>query len=155
MEYKLEDLLLEIDVEKTRSLYAQLETVTEGCTCDGCRNYMLAAAQFPPAVLDFFRALGIEAEKATEVIPWNAENGGRAMHYGGFYHLCGRLRGGPDCWNGTGGMNAGGFRTVAAGYRVGFTALISLPEKELPSPALQMEIDFSGVPWLLDKENTY
>ena len=65
------------------------------------------------------------------------------MHYGGFYHLCGTLKKG------------GGFEPVADGFDVGFTEEISLPEDELPLPAIQMEIDFHGIPWLLDEENPY
>ena len=155
MEFVLSSLVLEIDVDKTKKLYQALEEVTDGCSCDGCRNYMLARERFPEAVKDFFGKLGVDPGKAAEIITWNAEDGGRALHYGGFYHLCGRLIKGDDCWQASGEMDTEAFYPVTKGYAVGFTDSVSLPEEGLPRPVLQMEIDFHGVPWLLDKENSY
>jgi len=141
MKFTLHDLILELDAEKTRRFYAETDASDE-CDCAGCRNYRLAVPRFPAEVADIFRRLGIDVGKPAEIIPWSAEEGGRAMHYGGFYHLCGRLI-------------RGGHYTVTDGFSVSFTEDVSLPETGLPSPALQMEIDFHGVPWLLDEENPY
>ncbi len=99
-------LRVEIDVHKTRAFYDLAPIITDGCLCDGCRNYILAMDRFPLPVKEFFSKTGIDAKKA-------------------------------------------------AGYWVGFTNRISLPEDYLSAPAIQMEIDFHAVPWMLGKENTY
>ncbi len=139
--------VLETDREENRRLYAGWETVTDGCGCDGCRNFLLAVPSLPEPVRDFFDGLGVDLRKAAEVIPWNGEDGGKRMHYGGFYHLGGRLR--------AGGLEKAGFTPLAEGYCVAFTEEISLPEADCPARALQLEIDFSGVPWLMDSGNPY
>ena len=143
MRFTLYDLLLEIDVDKTKRLCCEWDEARDGCDCAGCRNYRLAAETFPPEVRAFFRELGLDEKKPTEVFPWHAEDGGRALHYGGFYHLCGTI------------VKGSGRYDVADGYSVAFTDDISLPEEHLPSPALQMEIDFCGVPWLLEEKDPY
>ena len=151
-------IVLDIDVKKTRALYERLAPVTAGCSCSGCRNYERAAADFPPEVRTFFSDLGIDPEKACEVISWFAEDGGRSMYYGGFYHLCGSIVSGEDCWTDSDNIsipNQAGYFTITNGYSVGFTSRISLPEEALTTPAVQMEIGFHGVPWKLPDENPY
>jgi len=139
--------VLETDREENRRLYLGWETVTDSCSCDGCRNFLLALPALPGPVRDFFASLGVDLRKAAEVIPWNGEDGGKRMHYGGFYHLGGLLL--------EGGLEKAGFFPLAEGFCVAFTEEISLPEADCPSPALQLEIDFSGVPWLLETRNPY
>lgn len=141
--------VLEVDKERNRQLYEQLEPVTEGCSCAGCRNYAAAVKNFPPEVLAFFRTLGADPRKAAELIPWCAEDGSRSMYCGGFYHLCGSILSGsgtPDPANGY---------TITEGWSVWFTEEISLPEPQLTAPAFQMEIEFHGVPWVLEEDNPY
>ena len=155
MEFRFQGLVLEADTARTRALYAALGDVTAACACPGCRNYLRARDFLPRAVLDFFHALGIDPGKAAEVYPWCAERDGSALYYGGFYHFCGSLVQGEDCWRESGEMNTAGLITLAEGYRAGFTRRISLPEENLPAPVLQLEIDFHGVPWLLEEKNPY
>ena len=155
MRFSFHHLLLEIDVARTQAFYRQAPRLTDGCDCDGCRNYLLAVADFPPPVMAFLQQLGIDAAKAAEVFVWNAEDDGAALHYGGFYHLCGRFVSGDDCWQDNGAINRDAWAAVADGYAVGFTRRVSLAEENLPSPAIQMEIDFHAVPWKLDQTNPY
>jgi len=138
---------LTVDVERTKRFYETCVTAAETCSCAGCRNFGLAAEALPPAVGAFFASLGVDARKPAEIYVLHAEADGRALHYGGFYHLCGRLE--------TGSAAEPGFTAVADGFAVAFTDRIDLPEQTLPAPALQMEIDFCGVPWKLDTPNPY
>ena len=116
MEFRFQELVLEADTARTRALYAALGDVTASCSCPGCRNYLRARDFLPRTVLDFFHALGIDPGKAAEVYPWCAEQEGRALYYGGFYHLCGSLLQGEDCWREGGEMNTAGMIALAEGY---------------------------------------
>ena len=66
--------------------------------------------------------------------------------------MCGKIVEGEEVWKDDGKLN---LLEICEGYSVGFTTEISLPEEDLPQPALQIEIFFHGVPWLLDEENPY
>ncbi len=143
---------LDVDIEKTKQFYETAEEITAGCSCDGCRNFMMAVPLFPQPVKDFFHALGVDLRKAAEIIAWCSEDDGNAIFYGGFYHICGTMPGGADCWKDHGEMK---LHSLADGYEVGFTNDNSLLEKNFPAPVVQMEIFFHKVPWLLEQKNTY
>lgn len=98
--------------------------------------------------------LGVDPQKAAEIIPWCAEDDGKALFYGGFYHICGRILNHVDCWKDNGAMS-GNMYAITAEYAVGFTESVSLLEDGFPVPVFQMEIDFHHVPWLLEQKNTY
>lgn len=146
---------LDIDVEKNKSFYKNAEKITDGCSCDGCCNYLMATEMFPKEVKVFFDKLGIDCKKAAEIITWSSENNAKALFYGGFYHLCGEILTGDNCWKDNGEMNENEMYSVVEGYSVGFSRQITLLEKDFPYPVIQMEIDFHNVPWVLEKENTY
>ena len=133
--------VIEADIEKTRNLYDKAPFITQGCSCEGCRNFMTAAERFPQSVKGFFRSLGIDLRKAAEVYLISGPDDtceGQTAHYGGFCHLCGTLvKQNPEAWY-----------TIAEGYNVRFTDDISLPEEGLEGPAVQIELDFSRVPWV-------
>ncbi len=154
MLFQLGDYQLDIDIERTRAFYQAAEVITDGCVCDGCSNYLLAADGFPQSVKEFFTMLGIDIRKAAEIITWCSEDGGKSLFYGGFYHICGRIVNHVDCWEENGARNDTMY-PIAAGYAVGFTESVSLLEKDFPIPALQMEISFRNVPWLLETKNPY
>ena len=153
MKYIFEDCTLKTDTEKNRKLYEKLPVITDECTCDGCTNFMLAIKYFPKEVKLFFENLGIDIRKASEIIAWSSENEGRSLFYGGFYHLCGRIEITDSKSDNNPEMI--GFHTLAEGYSVWFTEDISLAEDCLDEEAVQMEIGFHGVPWILDHENPY
>ena len=131
---------LDIDTAETKELYAKTPLITETCSCDGCSNFMQAAKLFPPEVKEFFSSLGVDPEKAAEVYLTDPESRGKTAAYGGFYHLCGRILEGTT--------DSSVWYTVSEGYRVYFTDDISLPEEGLKEPAIQMEVDFTRVPWV-------
>lgn len=148
MELEFNDLVIEADPEKTKLLYAGAERITDGCDCGGCRNYALAAERFPPEVSEFFSRMGIDPEKPAEVYLLDRKDADTAR-YGGFYHLCGRIINGDDDLNEKLEDATSDFYPIAEGYYVAFTESISLPEEDVPLPALQMEIDFT-LPRLLE-----
>ncbi|MBQ7508556.1 MAG: hypothetical protein IJT52_04425, partial [Spirochaetales bacterium] len=88
----------------------------------------------------FFQSLGMDPGKAAEVYLLYSDDKEKKAAYGGFYHLCGKIL--------EGATDGSEWYTIADGYRVCFTDDISLPEENLQEPAVQMEIDFSKVPWV-------
>ena len=44
MLFELGHYILDIDIERTRAFYDQAEIITDGCNCQGCRNYSQWAA---------------------------------------------------------------------------------------------------------------
>ena len=139
---------IDADTEKTSEYYDAAEEIS--CQCDGCRNYLKAAELFPAEVCEFFRSLGVEIKKGADIYVNCSENNGAALFYGGFYHVCGELLSDTDSW----GEN-GSLYTIADGFSVGFTKDAALVGQGFPAPAIQMEICFHNVPWLLEEENTY
>lgn len=154
---------LDVDVEKNREFYKNAQQITDGCSCDGCRNYFMAAELMPQEVKAFFEMLRIDCKKAAEIIAWCSENNRKALYYGGFYHLCGTLLTGDDCWKENGenennqiySIDNNRMYSIIDGYSVGFSNQTALVEKDFPTPVIQMEIDFHNVPWVLEEENTY
>ena len=139
--------IIEIDAEKTAEFSKALPVVTDECNCPGCRNYVQAIGVFPSVVKELFKGLGIDLRKASEVYVYSSVGKGDAVYYGGFYHLCGKLlKAEPD---------ADVSYKITDGYSVRFIKEIDLAEGVIPDDAVQMEIAFTSVPWVLSEENPY
>ncbi len=149
MEMRFQNIRIETDGEKTGELYKGWKKISESCGCPGCRNFQAAIPEFPEEVKEFFSALGIEPEKAAEVFVWHSSPDRKTLHYGGFYHFCGNLLEGKEFWQ------EGGVFEITENYRAGFSTDIALAEEDLSEKALQLEIDFACVPWVLKEENPY
>ena len=132
---------IDADIKKTAELYESAPFITEGCSCGGCCNFEKAVTLFPQEVKAFFCALGIDMRKAAEVYLLDGGEKNTFAQYGGFCHMYGTILRAPS--------DPGQWYTVADGYHVMFTDDIALPEEGLEMPAIQMEIDFSRVPWVL------
>jgi len=148
--FRLKDFIIEVDVCTTKEFYYDLPKIIDNCQCDGCYNYFLAANDFPKKVKLFFKKLGVDILKAAEIITWHSENNGMTLHYGGFYHVYGKLIGRNDSQK-----NKNMFYCITKNYLVAFTDMVSLPEKNFTESVIQIEIDFYGVPWKLNKKNMY
>ena len=137
---------IEIDSRKTAEFCKALPVVTDECDCLGCRNYAQAVSAFPSEVKAFFQKLGMEPRKASEVYVYGAVDEGKAVYYGGFYHLFGKILTDGDL---------GASYKITECYSVRFKKEINLPEEEMPKDMIQMEIDFTSVPWMLSEGNPY
>lgn len=151
---------LEIDAEQTRRFYQSVRPLTEGCSCGGCVNYAAVTERLPQEIADFFAQLGIDPAKPAEIMTWYAEDEGKSVFYGGFYHLCGKMLSDSDCWEYNAEGNCGHVEedrlfAVTEHFSVGFTNRIALPEEGLPEPVLQMEIFAHHVPWVISQPNDY
>ena len=66
-EFQIGPYRLSADAEGTGDYYAARPLPWVTCACAGCRNFALAVRTLPPAVTDFFAALGLDPEKPAEV----------------------------------------------------------------------------------------
>lgn len=159
MRLEFGQFIIDADPEGTRVYYQTDPGIT--CTCSGCRNYARAAAGFPPELLDFFRALGIDPQKPAEVYVNCTRADGR-LWYGGFYHLRGTLLQGEGGWrpvsaDETSRISAWDREScyrAAEDFYVAFTQEAALVDPDFPRPVLQLELD-AAIPWLLEEENDY
>lgn len=162
MEYLFGNYKVNIDVEKTRLFYDREDTITMGCKCDGCCNYEKAVDYFPDEVKSFFSEIGVDLKKAAEIIAYVAEDDGKMIYYGGFYHVCGIMESNTDVWLSVNhgedhqlfSLDDDNMYSITENYKIGFTNKCALIEDNFPLPVLQMEISFH-CPWVLDKENSY
>ena len=149
MIFTLGGYTLDIDVERTRGFYETAERITDGCGCQGCRNWAAWAGQLhgePGTALEGF---GIDLIKTPEVYV-NGPNADGTLNYGGLYHLCGRLLAGPDAdW-----WENGALVSLADRFRVGFSEEICLLEEGFPAPVIQLEL-LADIPLVLPEENSY
>lgn len=166
---KLNDITLDVDIEKTKQYYEHMRIITDGCSCNGCCNFFLGTEKIDMEILNFFLNLGIDIQKPAEIMVCCTENSGKAIYYQGFYHICGRVLTGNDCWVAKGSDDTTSAYTicdenlyhVSKDLAVGFSNSIALfdksafSENEFPMPVIQMEIFFHNFPWVLGKPNTY
>ena len=146
---------VDIDAEKTRRLYEKAETVTEGCSCQSCRNFYHAVDALPQPVRDFFEKLGIDLKRAFDATGWYREKDG-TVHYTGILMACGNVLEGESPWkkkdNGSSYWDKDTSYQVAERFHVGF--FNNNPFRE-DYPAPDVEIVFSAdIPWVLDEEYT-
>lgn len=157
MRFELGKYLLDIDIERTKAFYAYAEKITDGCICQGCRNYAEWATSLSTEPKWTLARMGIFLEKAAEVYV-NHPNDDGSLFYGGFYHLCGRIVQGNEPWRqmaeNVKTFNEDAFVSLAENYQVAFTEEIALLEKNFPTPVIQMEI-MANVPFILPEKCDY
>ncbi len=136
------------DIEATRAWYEAHPLPRVTCDCAGCRNFIQAVKALPPAVTDFFTALGLDPEKPAEVC---VDRGDReSCLYGGWYHLAGELTaGGPPP-----GRLCGAWLAPAEGVEIAFGPECHLLPEDFPRPCVQLNLEWR-LPWLLEEKNPY
>lgn len=135
------------DIEAARAWYGARPLPWVTCDCAGCRNFVQAVKVLPPAVEEFFAALGLDPEKPAEVCVDSADR--ESCLYGGWYHLAGELTAGgpsPDHLSGE-------WLALVEGVEAAFGPECHLPE-DFPRPCVQLNLE-RRLPWLLHEENPY
>lgn len=162
MIFRLNNCILDIDVDRTRAFYGRpdVPTVSEQCDCINCRNFERAILKAPEAVLSLLRSFGIDPRKPAEAfnIMGTAEADG-TVWYNGWYHVCGRVVEGSETVRET--VTPDSTRHIAYLWNEAYTpdpdfpfALLSVEKADLlhkafPTPAIELEID-THLPWVLD-----
>lgn len=148
---------VDIDVEKTRQVYKTLPLITQGCDCDGCKNFENAVDILPQGVREFFDNLGIDLKRIVECFVY-CKNKDNSLLYGGFCHVCGTLIRGKSAWVNISETHS--YYNTDLTYRldknfhISFQEECLMIEEQFEAPILQIEFE-ANIPWVLDKKNTY
>lgn len=148
---------VDVDVDKTKKIYNKLPLITQGCDCDGCRNFEKATEVLPESVRAFFDDLGVDLKKVVECYV-NCKNEDGTLLYGGFCHVCGTLIQGKSAWVNISKThsyyNTDFTYLLDKNFHISFQEECLMVEEQFEAPILQIELD-ANIPWVLDKENTY
>ncbi len=144
------DYVVDVDVEKTREIYASLMPVSTRCKCDYCANYEKVVSRLPVQVLDFFDNLGVDLERITESVVYNRNRDG-SVHYGGWLHVCGKVVKGKADGEHMVTLRQGEAYGVTEDFRVWFGEESMMVEKEFDAPVMQIDFE-TDLPWVLDKK---
>lgn len=148
------DYVIDVDVEKTREIYKDLQPVNERCTCDWCANYRKAMEYAHPRVKDFFARLGIDPCKVAQSVACHQNRDG-SWHYGCTCHVCGKIVKGKMLTTVQDGqlvtMRSEDAYEVAEGVIVWFTDECNRVEREFDAPVMQLDFCVD-LPWLTDKK---
>lgn len=92
MQIEIAGWLLDIDVERTKTTYAEIKHGgCQQCRCIYCINFLAAIpTAFPQEILNFFKQSGINISKDAEIYEYGEVSPG-ILHYGGDYHLWGKI----------------------------------------------------------------
>ncbi len=94
-EVRIEDWVLNIEVEKTVAMYEQ---VTEVCDCLYCENFRQASRLLDEEVLHFCHVLGLDLHKPSGMNAFPVE--GEQVMYSGHYTICGEIIAGEfEAWD--------------------------------------------------------
>jgi len=129
---------IDVDVEQTRKYYTESpRTLTEGCDCILCRNFLAAYDSLDHEIHRFFDSLGVDIRKAGDMTTMHGDRERNILYYQGLCHVCGRIVDGcsKEC-------------EYLPAFKVFFTTKCALVERSFPSPVLQMEVDME-VPWVM------
>ena len=157
MLFELGNYILDIDVERTRAFYNQAQPITDGCDCQGCRNYAKWASELLAEPKYTLERMGVQLEKTPEVYV-NCRNEDGTLFYGGFYHLCGKIVRGKDIWKAivenAETLDEDAFVSLGDDFQIAFTENIALLENDFPMPVIQMEIS-ANIPFVLSETCGY
>lgn len=134
--FQIGQWLLEVDLEITKGFYEHFHFITEDCSCNYCKNYVIATNYFPQEIKEMFQSLGIDPRKEGEVMQYT-ENDDQTHLYGVFYHLVGRIIDGPSTF------------TEFYGMVIRFSEELELVPNQFPEPTIQLDLQLN-IDWLLD-----
>lgn len=145
---------IDVNVEQTRKYYTESpRTLTEGCDCIGCQNFMKACEDFDPRIREFFEALGVDIRKAPDMSVFHGDGKRNILFYMGWYHLCGTVLRGENAWVSDSPEIGHWEKTMAYpvtdGCCVSFSDSCALVDKAFPRPVIQMDVDIQ-VPWVIE-----
>ncbi len=128
---------IEFEREKTISVYS---SITPGCNCAYCRNFVAATRTLPPAYFALLDRLGIDPGKPAEIIE-HGKNRDGLHRYNWWYHVVGRV-----LWeNETNASFANGQVEVLVSSKT------DLVDKAFPLPVFQIGF-YANLPWVLQEK---
>lgn len=141
---------IDVDAEQTRKYYTESDrTLTEGCDCILCRNFLAAYDSVNADVRQFFDDLGVDICKAPDMTTMHGDKERNILHYQGICHICGSIvDGGVEKRHENWQWEQTPEHEVMPALKVFFTTHCALVEKSFPRPVLQLEVDME-VPWVM------
>lgn len=134
-----------VDYDKNYQYYYNFHTNEEYCSCPACRNFKLAVLKHcPPCAQSFFDNLGINIQKANQLIPYNGINK-KLISYGGYFHCCGSILSNEYL---TETIN------ISDNFKISFQKECDLKNELMPSPTFQINFKII-LPWVLQEDNIY
>ncbi|MBL4937850.1 hypothetical protein JK636_19260 [Clostridium sp. YIM B02515] len=160
MRITLGEYIFDISTDENEKYYKNERYVSEGCECDGCRNYELAVEQVSYEIREMFKRFSIDIKKPAEVYVNYSQN--NILCYGGFYHLCGTIIKRESPWeiisetknSAVSHLNENRMIWLEKSFRIAFQEGCALLNENSPLPCIQMEIA-AYLPWVLTKKNIY
>ncbi|MBE7021110.1 MAG: hypothetical protein E7411_06740 [Ruminococcaceae bacterium] len=159
MIFEINQIVVDIDVEATRSYYTQVDRLND-CSCSGCVNYRQYTKECNNKIKDFFSGIGIDDMNfITEITPLDvtcdAYEQDHCIDYMGFYHIKGEIienKQSPlsqqEC------IIQDNWEKIDENFYVTIHNEISFLPDGFPTPCLQLGI-FAHFPWVIEEENTY
>jgi hypothetical protein len=141
---KIENWLLEVDIDKTREFYNK---GIEVCSCLYCNNFVEACKYLDTSVANVFSRLGINPAKPGHLSDYPTNECG-IRSYIGIYHLVGRVLEGELCtmstWNDTNTVRIKNFI-------IGFSYDLEFVPECFPNPVVQLDFG-ADISWVLDEK---
>ena len=143
--------IVEIDSNRTRMGYRNIDFESYRCNCDGCRNYYAYADKFEDEIKSFFKQLGIDDMKnCTEVWMCCKDEEQNIATYNGWFHVYGQIIEGIDVWRNDLPWDER-IEKITENFSVGFSNSLSLVEKEFEDGCIQIEF-FTDIKWVIEDE---
>jgi hypothetical protein len=86
---------IEFDYEKTKEHYRNHHYITEGCSCDDCKNYVEACDFVPSDMKLLSERLGIDLKKPSDLFYCTDYSDGTCLYWAG-YDIVGKIIEGPE-----------------------------------------------------------
>ena len=143
MRIELGDYVLEVDPERTKATYRQIEKGgAETCGCSGCKNYRAALPEsLPKEVVLFFSTAGVDPTKDAEIYEQGELSHG-VRSYGGEYYLWGTIVTEPRKE-----------QVLSNNFRFTFMQPSPLAQKQFRSEGALCFYFTAELPWVLDSES--
>jgi hypothetical protein len=149
--------IVDIELNKTRKFYANKSSLSEGCSCNSCKNFEKAITKISDEVKAFFEKLGVDIAKPIEMYANYSEN--NQVNYGGFYYICGIIKNGASPWELISKdsdstllhLNTNKMQDINKDFSFGFQNECSVSCENFPGPFFQMEVVLN-LPWVLENE---
>lgn len=142
--------VIEIDLNRTRMAYANIDFENNRCDCEGCNNYCEYADKFEDELKSFFKQLGIDDMKSyAELLMYYKDEEKNIGYYNGWFHVYGKILEGPDMWDDYLPRQER-LDKVTDNFNIGFSKTLSQVKKGFKEDAcIQIEF-FAKIPWIID-----
>lgn len=147
------DYILDVDYINTKSYYDNRHSISEECSCDGCKNFVLAISSMSKDVKSIFYKLGVDISKPSEIyVIYSSKDD--ILHYSGWYDISGKIKEEAYMLSEDKRYNVMKMIEVNENFSFGFNKDTTLFYDDFPTPCFKMEVAIN-LKWILENPNTY